>query len=105
MECSENVILVQLLGDINIQCFVGMSHLQWTAHVNGLDCKRKVSEVFNNNLQGSQLKGRRKHRWWNCVQTDINRYQLKDWKERSENELTGRSPLRRRKAALDCSAI
>jgi hypothetical protein len=27
------------------------------------------------------------------------------WKERSKTELNGRSPLRRRRFALDCSAI
>jgi hypothetical protein len=28
-----------------------------------------------------------------------------NWKERSKTELTGRCPLRRRRFALDCSAI
>jgi hypothetical protein len=38
--------------------------------------KEKVIEVFNNNPQGSQLRGRPKNRWWNCVQTDTNNCQI-----------------------------
>ena len=44
--------------------------------------KRKVSQVFNNNPQGIRLRGRPKNRWWNCVQTDINKCESKTWVER-----------------------
>ena len=37
-------------------------------HVNRTDSKRKVSQVLNNNPQGSRLRRRPKNRWWNCVQ-------------------------------------
>jgi len=70
-----------------------------------MDSKRKVSQVFNNNPQGHRLRGRPKNRWWNCVQTDINRCKIENWKERSKIEMTGRSPLRSRRSALDCRAI
>jgi hypothetical protein len=45
----------------------------------------KVSQVFNNNPQGSQLRQRPKNRWWNCVQTCINKCKITNWKERSKN--------------------
>jgi len=32
-------------------------------------------------------------RWWNCVQTDISRCRIKNWKQRSKIEITGRRPL------------
>jgi hypothetical protein len=32
--------------------------------------------------------------WWNCVQTDISRCRIKNWKQRSKTEITGRRPLR-----------
>ena len=65
-----------------------------------------MDEVVNNNTQGSRLTARPKNRWWNCVQIDINKCKIKEWKERYEKtELTGRSPLRRRRYALECSAI
>jgi len=53
MHVSKNVKLRQLFGDINILCFVRISQLKWIAHVNRMNYKRKISEVFNNNLQGS----------------------------------------------------
>jgi len=46
-----------------------------------MDSKRKVSQVFNNNPQGSRLRGRPKDRWWSCVQTDINECKITNWTE------------------------
>ena len=37
--------------------------------------------------------------------TDINKCKITNWKNRSKTEWTGRSPLRRGRSALDCSAI
>jgi len=46
------VELMQLFGDLNILSFVTLRQCIWTGHVNTMDSKRKVSKVFNNNLQG-----------------------------------------------------
>jgi hypothetical protein len=46
-----------------------------------LDSKRNVSLAFNNNPQGNRLRGRPNNRRWNCVQTDINKFAIKNWKE------------------------
>jgi (p)ppGpp synthase/HD superfamily hydrolase len=62
--------------------------------------ERKVSQLFNNNPQGLP-----KTRWWNYVQTDINKCKIRNWKERSENRADWGGPLRRRRSALDCNAI
>jgi hypothetical protein len=35
----------------------------------------------------------------------MNGCKIRNWKERSKTELTWRSPLRRRRSALDCRAI
>ena len=74
---------MQLFGDLDIHSFVKISRLNWIGRVNRTDSKRKVSLVFsNNNLQGSGLRGRPKNRWWDCVQTDINKCKITNWKER-----------------------
>jgi hypothetical protein len=59
---------VHMFGDLHTLSFVRLSLLNWIGYVNRMDSKRKVSQVFNNNPQGSQLRGRPKNRWWNCVQ-------------------------------------
>jgi hypothetical protein len=48
----------QLFGDtdIDVVSFVSTSRLNWVRHVNRLDCKREVSQVFNYNPQGSRLR-------------------------------------------------
>jgi len=46
-----------------------------------------------------------KKKWRNCVQADISRRNIKNWKRRLKADLTERSPSRRRRSALDCSAI
>jgi hypothetical protein len=73
---------MQLFGDLDILSFVRVSRLKWIGHVNRMDSKRKVSQVFYNNPQGHRLRGKPKNRWWNCVQTDINRRKIENWKER-----------------------
>jgi len=53
---------------LNFNCRVlFLSLLNWIGHVNRMDSKRKVSEVYNNNSPGSRLIGRPKNRWRNCA--------------------------------------
>jgi len=49
--------LMQLFIDVGIFSFLRISLLNWIGHVNRMDSKRKVSQVFKNNLQGSRLRG------------------------------------------------
>jgi len=51
---------MQLFGDLYIR-------MNWISHVNRMDSRRKVSQVFSNNPQGSRLRRQPKNRWWNCV--------------------------------------
>jgi len=90
-----NKELLQLLGDLDTLPFARISQLNWLAHVNRKDSKRKVSQVSNNNPQGSRLRGRPKNRWCNCVQTDINKCKITNWKERSKTDLDWGRSLRR----------
>ena len=60
--------------DLEIVSFVRISQLNWIAHVYRMDSNRKISQVFNNNPQGSRPRRRPKNRRWNCVQTDTNKY-------------------------------
>jgi hypothetical protein len=77
-----NQELMQLFGELETFPFVRISCLNWTGHVNRMDSKRKVSQIFNNNnSQGRWQRGWQKT-LWNCIQTDIDRCQIKNWKER-----------------------
>jgi hypothetical protein len=51
---------MQLCGDLDTLSSVRISPLNSIGHVNRIDSKRKVSQVFNNNSQGSRLRGRPK---------------------------------------------
>ena len=77
-----NKELIELFGDLDILSFVRVSRLEWIGHVNRMDSK---SKVFNNNPQESRLSGRQKNRWWNCVQTHVNKCKIKKWKKRSKD--------------------
>ena len=44
--------LMQLFGDLDILSFVRAVRLNWVGCVNRMDSTRKVSQVFNVNLQG-----------------------------------------------------
>jgi len=69
-------------SDIRVLSIVRRCQLNWIGHVNRMVSKRKLSDVFNNNPQGSRLKKTTKNRWWKCVQTDINKCKIKNWEER-----------------------
>jgi len=49
---------MQQFGDSDILSFARTCRLNCFGHVNRIDSKRKVSQVFNNNPQGSLLRGR-----------------------------------------------
>jgi len=48
---------MQLCGDVDILSFVRISRLHWIGHVNRIDSERKVSQIYNNNPQGSPVRG------------------------------------------------
>jgi hypothetical protein len=48
---------MQLFGDLDIFSFVRISRFNWISHVNRMDSKRKLSQVFNNNPEGNQPRG------------------------------------------------
>ena len=75
---------MQLFGDLNIQSFVRVLRLNWIGQVNRMDSKRIESQGYNNNPQGSQLRGRPKFRWCNYIQRDINTCTLTNWREGSK---------------------
>jgi len=60
--CESNIIkeLMQLSGDLDILSCVRISRLEWIGHVNRMDSKSKVSQIFKNNPQGSRLRGQPK---------------------------------------------
>jgi len=48
--------LVQMLGDADIHSFVWVSPLYWIGYVNKMGSKSTVSQVINNNPQGSRIR-------------------------------------------------
>jgi len=94
---------MQLFRDLDVLSFVRISRLNWIGHVNGMDSKRKVSQVFNNNRQGSRLIGRLQANFWNCVQTDINKCKIKNWKEWLKNTAAWKKSTKETKVRIGLS--
>ena len=51
---------MQLFGDLYTLSFVRISRLNWIGRVSRMGSKRKVSQVHNNNPQGSGVRGQEK---------------------------------------------
>jgi hypothetical protein len=51
-----------------------------------MDSKISVCQVFNNNPQGSRLRGRPKNRWWKCVQRDNSKFNITNGKKRKKKK-------------------
>jgi hypothetical protein len=71
-----------VFGDLYILSFVRIRRLEWIGRVNRMESKRTVSQVFNNNPQGSRPRARPRNRWCNCVQTDFKKCKINNWKEK-----------------------
>jgi hypothetical protein len=71
--------LMQLYGDLGIVSFIRMNRLRWIGHVNIMDNKRMLYQVFANQPQGSRPRGRPKYRWWDCVYGDIRKFKIQNW--------------------------
>ena len=91
---------MQLCGDFDVLSFVRIRRLKWICLLNRMDVKRQVSQVFNNNPEGSRLRGRPKNRWWNCVKTDINKWKIANWKERSDNRADWEKSIKEAKVRI-----
>ena len=97
-----NKELTQLFGDLDILSFVRKCRLNWIGHVNRMDSKRKVSQVFN-----------REDHYEDDQKTDgaivykqiLVKAQLQIGRRSQKTQLTGKSPLRRGRSMLDCNAI
>jgi hypothetical protein len=76
---------MQLYGDLDIVSFIRINRLRWIGHVNRMDNKRMVYQVFDNQPQGSRPRGRPKSRWWYCVYGDIRKCKIRNWDQRSKN--------------------
>jgi hypothetical protein len=88
-----NKELMQLFADLDTLSFVIIHLLNLIGRVNRMGSTRKVSQVFNNNPQGSQLRGRPKNSRWKCLQTDslntCKNYKLA--RELKKQQLTGKN--------------
>jgi hypothetical protein len=77
---------MQLYSDLDIVSFIRINTLRWIGHVNRMDNKRMVYQVFADQPQGSRPRGRLKSRWWDCVYGDIRKCKIrKNWEQRSKN--------------------
>jgi hypothetical protein len=79
---------MQVFGDLDGLPFVRISEFNQICHVNQMDSIRNLSQAFNNNPQGSRLKGQPKTGCRIC-----------------KNRADWGSPLKGQRSPLDCSAI
>jgi hypothetical protein len=83
-----------------VRCYEVLSQ---NAVFNTMDGKTNVSRIFNNNPQGSRQRGRPKAEGVTVSKKILISAKLQTGKRGQKTELTGRSPLKRRISALDCS--
>jgi len=65
-----------------------------------MDSKSAVSQVCDNSPQGSRIRRRSNNKWWNCVQTDINKCKITNWKERPKNRAAWETSIKKAKVRI-----
>ncbi|KAJ4426723.1 hypothetical protein ANN_26522 [Periplaneta americana] len=59
--------IYELYKESDLEAHIRCQRLRWLGHVTRMETTRKVKIVFNNNPDGTRLRGRPRTRWWNCV--------------------------------------
>ena len=79
--------------------------MRWIGHVNKMDMERKVYNIFYNQPQGIQARGRPKNRRIDCILLDIKKCKIMNWMEHSRDRgIWRRSPMGAKTPTLGCSA-
>ncbi|KAJ4446078.1 hypothetical protein ANN_12770 [Periplaneta americana] len=73
--------IYELYKESDLEAHIRCQRLRWLGHVTRMETTRKVKIVFNNNPDGTRLRGRPRTRWWNCVRVDVNRLGIRNWEE------------------------
>jgi hypothetical protein len=91
---------MQLYGDLDRVSFIRINGLRWIGRVNRMDNNRILYQVFANQPQGSQARGRPKSRWWDCVYCDIRKCKIRNWEQRSKNRKEWMRSIKEMKAHI-----
>jgi hypothetical protein len=86
LEKADNEELMHLFGNLDVLSFFRIKWLNWIAYINRMDSEKKTDGIFE------------------CKQI-LRHSKLQIVKRGKKTELAVRSPLRRRRCALRCSAM
>jgi hypothetical protein len=59
--------------------FIRINRLKWIGQVNRIDGDKIPKSTFSNQPEGNRLRNRNQ---WNCVQADLKKCKIFDWKKR-----------------------
>jgi len=93
-----------MFGDSDILSFARISQLNWIGHINRMDSKREVSQVFNNPQVKATKRMTKKNSCGIVYRQTLINAKLQTGKRGQKTELTGRSLLRRQMSAVHCNA-
>ena len=95
--------LYELYKEADLETHIRCQRLRWLGHIIRMENTRKVKIVFNNNPEGARLRGRPRTRWWNCVQADLNRFGIRNWRELAMDRVGWRRTMEEVKARMGCN--
>ncbi|KAJ4443479.1 hypothetical protein ANN_05151 [Periplaneta americana] len=95
--------IYELYKESDLEAHIRCQRLRWLGHVTRMETTRKVKIVFNNNPDGTRLRGRPRTRWWNCVRVDVNRLGIRNWRELAMDREGWKRAIEEVKAHLGCN--
>lgn len=93
-----------LYKEPDLETHIRFQRLRWLGHITRMEASRKVKMVFNNNPDGTRLRGRPRNRWWNCVRADVDRFKITNWSELAMDREGWKRAMEEAKAHLGCNA-
>jgi hypothetical protein len=95
-----NSELMNLYEDVDIVSFIRLSRPRRIGHVNRMHKERKVFNIFYNQPQCTQARGRPKNRWMDYVMSDIKKSKIRNWMEQSRDRGIWRRSIMEAKARI-----
>ncbi|KAJ4446086.1 hypothetical protein ANN_12778 [Periplaneta americana] len=95
--------IYELYKESDLEAHIRCQRLRWLGHVTRMETTRKVKVVFNNNPDGTRLRGRLRTKWWNCVRVDVNRLGIRNWRELAMDREGWKRAIEEVKAHLGCN--
>ena len=77
--------------------FIKARRIKWLGHIQGMDQERQIRKLIDWKAMGTRPVGKQRQRWQDEVMEDLQKLEVKNWKEAAKDRRTRRDLAERAK--------